>query len=250
MSDRPFVLAQISDTHVTAEDNGEEAERLRLTFAAMAVHAPDAIIATGDLVDEGSAREYAQFAAALEDAPAPVFLLPGNHDDSAALRRAFPRHAYLPDEPPLCYALDHLPVRIVAIDQTFPGLVGGLFLPEHAEWLHAELSSAPAAPTIVALHHPPFATHTGFDEVGLGGADLFAAIIERHPQVLRIVCGHVHRAIIGRVAHADVLTCPSTARAFSVDLGGGDAAVLDEAPGYLLHVWRRGAGLASFVMSA
>lgn len=249
MNDRPFVLAQISDLHVTALENGEEAARLRRTLASIAAHEPDAIIATGDLVDEGSAAEYACLAAALDQAPAQVFLLPGNHDDAAALRRGFPAHVYLPDEPPLCYALDHLPVRIVAIDQTFPGLVGGLFLPEHAEWLHATLSSDPT-PTIVALHHPPFATHTGFDAVGLGGADLFEAIIARHPHVLRIVCGHVHRAIVGRVASVEAMTCPSTARAFSVDLGGEEAASLEEPPGYLLHVWRRQSGLATFVMSA
>jgi 3',5'-cyclic AMP phosphodiesterase CpdA len=249
MSDRPFVLAQISDLHVTAREDGEAVVRLRRTLSSIAAHAPDAIIATGDLVDEGSALEYGRLAEALEDAPAPVFLLPGNHDDAATLRRAFPLHAYLPHEPPLCYALDHLPVRIVAIDQTFPGLVGGLFLPEHAEWLNETLSSD-VSPTIVALHHRPFATHTGLDDVGLGGADLFEAVIERHPHVLRIVCGHMHRAIAGRVASVDALSCPSTARAFSVDLGGGDASAIDEPPGYLLHVWRSNGGPASFVMSA
>lgn len=253
MTDRPFLLAQISDLHVTDRPGSktpDAADRLRRVLAGMALHRPDAILATGDLVDEGSAAEYALLADILAEAPAPVFLLPGNHDDASTLRRAFPDHAYLPEQPPLCFTLDHLPLRIVAVDQTFPGLEGGLFMPEHAEWMHAALSADTATPTIVALHHPPFPTHTKVDEVGLDGADLFTAVIERHPQVRRIVCGHVHRAIVGRVAHADVMTCPSTARAFAPDFDGQSGGLGADPPGYLLHAWRPRAGLATFVMSA
>lgn len=253
MTDRPFLLAQISDLHITDHPGSktpDAAERLVRVLAAMAVHRPDAILATGDLVDRGGAQEYRLLAAALSDAPAPVFLLPGNHDDAAALRRAFPDHAYLPEQPPLCFTLEHMPLRIVAVDQTFPGLEGGLFMPEHAEWMHAALSADPAAPTIVALHHPPFLTHTAVDRIGLDGADLFEAVIARHPQVRRIVCGHLHRAIIGRVAHADVMTCPSTARAFAPNFDEDKAVLADDPPGYLLHAWRPRDGLATYVMSA
>lgn len=253
MTDRPFLLAQISDLHVTDRPGAktpDAAARLQRVLGALAAHRPDAILATGDLVDEGSASEYALLREILADAPAPVFLLPGNHDDASALRRAFLEHAYLPEQPPLCFTLEHLPLRVVAVDQTFPGLEGGLFMPEHAEWMHAALSADPATPTIVALHHPPFLMHTRFDEVGLDGADLFTAVIERHPQVRRIVCGHVHRAVIGRVAHADVMTCPSTARAFTPNFDDESAPAADDPPGYLLHAWRPRAGLATFVMSA
>ncbi|MFZ4601631.1 MAG: metallophosphoesterase [Caulobacterales bacterium] len=253
MTDRPFLLAQISDCHVTDRadaSNPDAVDRLKRTLAAIGAQGADAIIATGDLVDDGRAAEYALLAEALADAPAPVFLLPGNHDDAATLRRCFPDHAYLPESPPLCWALDHLPLRIVAVDQTMPGLAGGLFMPEHAEWLNETLNDHSDAPTLVALHHPPFSTYTTSDEVGLGGADLFEAVIARHPQVRRIVFGHVHRVILGRVAHADAIACPSTARPFQSRFDGEQTARIEGPPGFLLHAWSRRAGLATHAFTA
>ena len=47
------------------------------------------------------------------------------------------------------------------------------------------------------MHHPPFQTLIGhMDKIGLlsGGPEL-EAIVARHPNVERVICGHLHRAI-------------------------------------------------------
>lgn len=248
-----FILAQISDMHVRASaraDGFDPLARLQKALAAIRSFDADAIIATGDLVNDERADEYALLAGALREASAPVFLAPGNHDSREQIRQAFPDHTYLPREGPLSYAIDDFPLRLVVIDQTVAGETAGLFSEAHAAWLDATLAAAPQRPTLVALHHPPIRTFDRLlDTIALRAADRFAAVIARHAQVVRIVCGHHHRAVIGQVAHAPVLVCPSTAWTFSLALQEGQplAARSGETDGWALHIWENGA-LASHIM--
>ena len=64
-------------------------------------------------------------------------------------------------------------------------------------WLAEQLTDAPSRPTIVLMHHPPFTTGIRkMDAMGLDGIEALAAVIGRHPQVERIVCGHLHRHLV------------------------------------------------------
>lgn len=247
-----FILAQISDMHVRADDDGANAERLRRALRQAGDYSVDAILLTGDLVNDEGEAEYAALAAALVDAPAPVYLMPGNHDHRGLLRAAFPSHAYLPAQGRLSYAIDDFAVRVVAVDQIVPGETHGAFTPEQAAWLDSALGALPFKPTIVALHHPPFLTHDLlFDRIGLRHDEVFAAVIARHPQVMRIVCGHRHRTVVGQVAHAPVVVCPSTAYVYGVALHQGQQIGVRsmEGLGWMLHVWTPAGGLASVQMS-
>src|SRR5882672_6334976 len=49
------------------------------------------------------------------------------------------------------------------------------------------------------------------DVIGLAAGDAFGAVIERHPQVERVLCGHLHRAIQVRWRGTLAATAPSTA---------------------------------------
>jgi 3',5'-cyclic AMP phosphodiesterase CpdA len=190
-------------------------------------------------------------AEAVADPPAPLYLLPGNHDHRAHLREAFPAHSYLPASGPLSFSIDHFPLRVVAVDQIVPGETHGLLTEAHAEWLDSTLAAKPDKPTIVALHHPPFLTHDMlFDNIGLLNADLFASVIARHPQVIRIVCGHHHRAAVGQVAHAPVIIAPSSSWSYGLAMYPGQqiAPKTAERPGWMLHVWTAKGGLASHFM--
>ena len=250
MSER-FVLAQISDTHVRADDDGLAGKQLRQALAQARDYRADAIVMTGDLANDARPEEYAALAEALADPPAPLYLMPGNHDDRARLRTAFPSHDYLPRTGDLSFVVDAFPVRIVALDQISPGDTYGLVTAEGAQWLETALSAAPEKPTIVALHHPPFPTHDIlFDRIGLHRADVLAEVIARHRQVVRIVCGHHHRVVVGQVAHAPVVVAPSTSWVYGLALNDSDkvAPKTSERPGWMLHVWTRGGGCASHVM--
>ena len=94
----------------------------------------------------------------------------------------FRSHAYLPRSGPLSYALEQFPVRIVAVDQIVPGETHGMLTPAQADWLDRTLAAEPVKPTVVALHHPPFATHDLlFDSIGLRDGELLAEVIAKHP---------------------------------------------------------------------
>lgn len=252
---RRFVLAQISDMHIRAkpvEDAFDPSGDLRRALHAIGEFGADAIIATGDLANDAQEDEYRVLADILADAPAPLYLVPGNHDDAGFMRAHFSTHAYLPGEGPLSYAIDAHPVRIVAVDQVVYGETHGDFTPEHAAWLDAELSRDVGKQTVIALHHPPFPTHDQLlDRIGLAHAERFASVIAKHAHVGLIVCGHHHRPVLGRVAHAPVVVSPSTAWSFGLALNPDQplAARSRELRGWALHVWSPEAGFASHFMT-
>lgn len=248
-----FLLAQISDTHVRTDDGGATLDRLRRVLHQVREYRCDAIVMTGDLANNAQPEEFALLSALLADAPAPVFLVPGNHDDRDPIRDCFPGHAYLPRSGALSYAVDEFPVRLVVVDQIVPGETHGAFSAENSEWLKATLDAAPDKPTIVALHHPPFATHDMlFDNIGLHGADEFVAALEGRRQVIRVICGHHHRSAVGQAAHAPVICAPSTAwgYAFAASDDQPVAQRTGEPPGWVLHAWSRTRGMASIILTA
>jgi Icc protein len=253
------LLVQLSDTHIRLP--GQLAYRRvdTSTFLAQAVatvlalpQAPSAVVVTGDLTDSGRPAEYAQLRALLAPLACPIYLLPGNHDDRGELRRAFAEHDYLrqSDDTFLQYAVDLGGLRLVAVDTTVTRAPHGELESAHLEWLETALAQDRMTPTIVAMHHPPFPTFIGhMDDVGLqrGGREL-AAVIERHPQVERIICGHLHRSIQARFAGTVAMTAPSTAHAVAFDLAPDAASdFMMEPPGFLVHAWSRSGQLTSHV---
>ena len=253
----PKLLVQLSDTHIRLP--GQLAYRRVDTAALLAQaivsvlalpQAPVAVVVTGDLTDFGQPAEYAHLRALLAPLACPVYLMPGNHDDRAALRRAFPEHDWLQQsgEAFLQYAVDLGGLRLIALDTSVTKAPHGELGPAHLAWLDAALAADRTTPTIVAMHHPPFATFIGhMDEIGLqqGGREL-AAVIARHPQVERIVCGHLHRSIQARFAGTIAMTAPSTAHAVALDLATDAASEFAmQPPGYLVHAWSQTGDVAS-----
>ncbi len=237
-----FVLGQISDLHAVAarrEESYDTNGNVLRALEKLRGYKPDLILATGDLANDAKAEEYSALAPLLANAPAPLFLAPGNHDHRGLLRAAFPAHAYLPAAGKLSYVIEQFGVRVVVFDSTVEGKTGGMFTEEDGGWLDAALSAAPDRPTIVALHHPPFLTHERlFDRIGLDNREGFAAVIARHKQVQLVIAGHHHRAVIGRVAHAPAIVAPATAYTYSMALRE-EQAVGQKSPeaAFALHVW-------------
>jgi 3',5'-cyclic-AMP phosphodiesterase len=95
------------------------------------------------------------------------------------------------------------------------------------------------------MHHPPFTM--GIDHLDnhpFMGAEAFGAVVQRHPQVERVICGHVHRSIALRWRGTTVSVCPSTAHQFTLDLRPGAPPIFSfEPPGFQIHHWRPGVGL-------
>jgi 3',5'-cyclic-AMP phosphodiesterase len=262
-----MLVAQITDTHVLAAGKLyhsphraipadaapgwsyiDTAACLQRAIAALnaLTPRPDVIVVTGDLTDHGGVEEYANLRAILAAARMPVFVIPGNHDSREGLRDTFAADGYLPAEGFLHYAVEGYKLRIVALDTHIHGEHGGLLCAERLDWLDRTLAASDQ-PTLVMMHHPPFPTGIEhMDHHALRNPAEFAEIVRRHPQVERILCGHLHRTIDHRFAGTIAGTCPSTAHQLVLDINpGAPAEFAFEPPGYQLHFWRDGVGLVT-----
>jgi 3',5'-cyclic-AMP phosphodiesterase len=198
---------------------------------------PDAVLVSGDLAEHAEDGEYDQVRELLAPIDGPIYVLGGNHDDRAALRR----HFDLPgvNGEPVQYTVELGPLRLVVLDTTRPGEDPGALDEERLTWLDAELKSAPEAPTVLAMHHPPLISGIpALDAIGLPAEDrrALAAVVERHPQVRRLVAGHMHRAITAVLAGRAVLAVPSTYMQSRLDFLAERLETAPEPAGFAVHV--------------
>lgn len=243
-----MLITQITDIHIStpgtrAHDLYDTPGHLRRWVARLNALSPrpDLVLATGDLVNEGQPDEYRILAEILAWLEIPIYLMPGNHDDRDNLRAAFPEHGYLGGTGAFInYVIEDHPLRIIALDTTIPGEVGGEVCPARLTWLSARLSEASVQPTLVAMHHPPFDTGIpAMDTVGLEGKAEFADVVRPHRQIRRIVAGHLHRTIQGTVGGHTATTAPGTAHQLGLTLEPRQRPMITrEPPAAHLHLWR------------
>jgi 3',5'-cyclic-AMP phosphodiesterase len=248
----PFVLAHLSDPHIGADwGDCDPVERLQTAVESVCAlrPAPDAILITGDLADSAADREYERLKELLAPLAAPVYVLPGNHDDRAALARHFGGPGSGGE--PVQYVAELGPLRLVVLDTSRPGHDGGRVEPDQLAWLDRELASVPGTPTVLAMHHPPLVTGVpALDAIAIPAEDRWglAAVLREHAQVQRVLAGHVHRAIAGEIGGRAVLTIPSTYVQLKLDFTSEDLHTTAEAPAIAVHVLIDG-GLISHVQT-
>jgi 3',5'-cyclic AMP phosphodiesterase CpdA len=250
-----MIICQISDMHLMtggrlAYGVVDTAAYLKRCIAHILTlrQCPDAVIMTGDLVDSGKPEEYALLRELIAPLAMPVYLIPGNHDERDSLRTSFPDHAYLNQFPPFIqYAIEDHPLRIVAIDTVVPREDCGELCERRLAWLARTLAAQPKKPTLLLMHHPPFTTRIGFmDEMGLADPSALARIVERHPQVERVLCGHLHRPIQARFAGTLACTAPGTAHQITLDLARDAPGTFTlEPPAYFVHAWSAETGVVT-----
>jgi hypothetical protein len=96
---------------------------------------------------------------------------------------------------------------------------------------------------VIALHHPPLRTEIPtFERIGLAPESraALAEVVGRHPQVVRLLAGHVHRTIVGELAGRAVLTVPSTYLQAALDFEAPKLEMRADPPGFALHTLRDG----------
>lgn len=250
-----MLICQISDMHIKSRgklsyrvvDTSAFLERCVDHILALKPR-PDIVIASGDLTDFGRPEEYVHLRELLAPLAMPIYMIPGNHDQRENLIAAFPDHAHLRQTLPFIqYAIEEYPLRILALDTVIPFESGGTLCAARLAWLQEKLDQAPERPTVIVMHHPPFKTFIGhMDRIGLANAEALRAIVQRHPQVERILCGHLHRPIQVRWAGTLASTAPSPAHQVALDLSeDGPSRFMMEPPAYQLHKWHPDTGLVS-----
>jgi hypothetical protein len=76
-----------------------------------------------------------------------------------------------------------------------------------------------------------------WDELGLAadGRRGLADVLARHPQVQRVVAGHLHRTMTGTLASRAVVSVPSTYVQGRLDFDARTFELANEPPGFALH---------------
>ncbi len=253
-----MLIAQLSDPHVRPDGClYQGVVDSNAMFAAAVAHVmaldppPDLVLLTGDLVDEGTAAEYAMIKRLLDGLRIPILMIPGNHDDRAALRDAFQQdHPYMPAAGPLNFVVsDRGPVRVVGLDVTIPGAHHGQVDEAALVWLAETLAAEPMRPTLIMMHHPPVAIGVPYlDAYMCRSPGRLEDVIRRFDHVERVTCGHVHRSFVSRWAGTVLCACPSTVTQIALRLRpDAEPASYLEPPACLLHHWRPGIGMITHV---
>jgi 3',5'-cyclic AMP phosphodiesterase CpdA len=135
--------------------------------------------------------------------------------------------------------VEEFEVRLIGLDSVIQGAAGGELCKLRLAWLDARLQEAKDRPTIIFMHHPPVkfgVLETDVD--GFVGADLLGDIIEKHPNIEQIMCGHIHLLAHARWRGTVISTAPSTGMQLALDLTmQRPSEFFLEAPGYRLHHW-------------
>lgn len=242
-----LILAQISDTHV---DNGPRAhERTRAVLAHLAalpgLARIDALLISGDIADNGLVAEYEE-AASLFDLPLPIMTLPGNHDVRAAYRTVFlgvadpadPTESLDPAAP-INQTAEVGDAVFLLGDSTIPGEHPGYLADETLAWMEAELERFAAdRPVFICFHHPPVDLYVPFiDGIRQTGEDRLAALIERHPRIVAVLCGHAHTAAATTFAGRPLLVAPGVVSTVLLPWEeDSDLVDLAAPPGIAFHV--------------
>lgn len=203
------------------------------------VPAPDFVLVTGDLVHDETLAGYQRLRAILDQFSAPVYALPGNHDDRSVLVSVF-------GDSPVGggAAFLHGPWQVLCLDSSVPGRVEGSLSVQQLSWLGEQLDGAqvPHAPhALVCVHHHPVPMGSRWlDRLALEQGPELLAATQASGRVRGIVWGHVHQEWDSTMASVRLLASPSTCAQF---LPRAESFALDAAsnPGWRwLHLHNDG----------
>jgi Icc protein len=226
-------ILQITDTHLFASHDGcllglNTEQSLKAVIADIRAQQfpADIILATGDLVHDGTSAAYRRVFAHLEAFNLPVYCLPGNHDEAGMLQRTIKGN--------LLHYTTHVQRgnwNLVFLDSCLPGSEGGHLGSASLTALETHLQRAPDCYTLVCLHHQPVLMGSRWlDTMAVDNAGEFFKIVDRYPQVRGILWGHVHQEFDSMHGNIRLLASPSTCIQFLP--GSSNFAVAAAAPGY------------------
>ncbi len=237
-----MLLAQLTDTHILRPDSDEptlvdHVKRLELAVTSLnaEVPAPDAVLLTGDLTNNHEPGEIETLRACLESLTLPMLAIPGNHDDRAEIAASFDLPWAADDNLSWVVELDGL--HVIGLDTTVPGAHHGDFDRPRHEWLAAALAETAPNPTVIAMHHPPFASGIRWmDDSRLRNAEAFVETVAGADHLTRIFCGHLHRPIVTSVGGVLTSVGPATVHHVMLSLAE-DAPIelISDPTGYQLH---------------
>ena len=215
---RRLTILQLSDTHLHATaDSRMRGVTTAETFAAVLERArgderwpPDAVLVTGDIVQDESRAGYERFRRMLEPLDVPVFCLPGNHDDPKLMAELLTDGRFQVGGAARLDGWGLILLNTFLTGEDAGGL-GDQRLGALAEMLRAHAD----VHVLVCMHHQPIPMGSAWlDGVGLRDAQRFLEIVDGFDNVRGVVWGHVHQASDRMRGNVRYLSAPSTCSQF------------------------------------
>ncbi|THF50034.1 metallophosphoesterase [Allorhizobium terrae] len=243
-----MLLAQISDIH--ASDKNDNLHRLRAVVEWLLSIRPDAIIVTGDLIDDDWIDGYSEIEALLAQHQCPLSIIPGNSDSPHIMRQVLGQLDCW-HHPSALHTIRTLgSIRVVGVDTRVDGKTYGDIIC-HLDWLGETLDIVKSSDetTILFTHHHLFPT--GIDPIDkimcLGAVQFEQFISARLNKPIAICSGHVHRAMFSTIANVPSYICGSVCAANPLLLDDVRTPPVTDPPAIMLHDFRSGRLVSSNV---
>ena len=231
----PIRIIQITDTHLFADPQRRllglnTHQSFLAVLEAIPAHYPafDLVLLTGDLSQDDSLRSYQTLTQHMTQLKAPIYAIPGNHDEPGAFRQGGPL-----DDAGIrldkSIGIGHW--RILLLNSHKPKAAEGWLAKEELAFLDTQLQKYPQQHTLIGLHHHPISAGSPWlDKSILQNRADFLAIVDRHPQIRGVITGHIHQELAGFHKQIPVWATPSTCIQFKP--GTHDFALDILPPGY------------------
>ncbi|GHF51095.1 3',5'-cyclic adenosine monophosphate phosphodiesterase CpdA [Streptomyces mashuensis] len=234
-----IVTAHLSDLHLDGQQRSTDRTRAVVDYLNALPYDLDAVVVTGDIADHGLPAEY-ELARQLLATRHPLLVCPGNHDERTAFRR------FLLGEPASTAPVNRVHrtagLTIALCDSSIPGKDEGFIEDDTLLWLEDVLARTPGdMPVLVGFHHPPAVLHSPhIDGLRQFGQERLAALVEHHPNIAALICGHAHTAAATTFAGKPLIVAPGVASTLRLPwehpAHPADHVHLDQPPALVFHV--------------
>lgn len=208
-------VLHITDQHLFSNAQGEllgvnttDSFQAVLNAIQAAPFEYDAVLATGDLVQDHNREAYHRFANMVKPLQKPLFWLEGNHDIQPQMSHALSQYAHI-------HSARHILIgkhwQIILLDSHIESLPKGALNHTELAFLRERLAAYPERYALIALHHNLLPTNSAWlDQHSLVNADELAVALSPFKQVKAIIHGHIHQAVDNLWNGYRVLATPST----------------------------------------
>lgn len=231
-----MIIAQISDIH--AGPDNSNLSRFDSALKWLDAVEPDALVLTGDLIDNSWFEGYESIYSRLDIRRFPTFILPGNADNKSLMRSVWGERFWsvTPFAEGLHIVADMGELRLIGLDSTIQGSSEGA-VGNHLAWLEKSLSYEDDAPSMLFLHHHIIQSGIpAMDHIMCKDhAQLGELLQNSSRQPIAIATGHVHRPIAGFFSGIPAYICGSICPANPLWFGTEIVPPVNDPPSLMIH---------------
>ena len=226
-------VLQLTDSHLFAEESTSLlGVRTASSFKAVLSSilnqdiSFDFVVMTGDISQDYSIGSYQRFAHMISVLNAPVFFVPGNHDDGPLMYRIFSDYGVHTERSLVCGNW-----HFIFLNSEVYSVPHGWIEKSELNYLRRKYEAFPDLNTVVLVHHLPRLVNSRWlDTQTMHNQDEFNNCIASLNNVRLVLCGHVHQEYDQMFNNVRYIATPSTSIQF--EPYSHDFALDSQGPGW------------------